>query len=232
MTREAMETLAPVITIDGPGGSGKGTVAMRLANRLGWHFLDSGALYRLVALAARRHDVPLDDGQALARMIEALDVRFRFRGDRAVVELDGDVVTDELRLESTGSDASVVAVLPEVRQALVRLQHGFREMPGLVADGRDMGTVIFPDACLKIFLTASVEERARRRYNQLKEKGESVNLPRLFRDIEARDRRDASRPVSPLVPAEDAVVIDSTALSVNDVLREIYKAIEDRRIIG
>ena len=212
----------PVITVDGPGGSGKGTIAMRLAEQLGWHFLDSGALYRLVAVAAMDRDVSVDDEEALGKVARSLDVNFGISEEGMVVLLDGNYITGRLRSESVSIFASRIAAFPVVRSALVVRQRAFRKLPGLVADGRDMGTVIFPDAKLKIFLTASAEARAERRYKQLKEKGESVNLTRLFQDIKLRDERDSTRAVSPLRPAEDAHVIDSTELSINEVLQEIH----------
>jgi len=215
----------PVITVDGPGGSGKGTITTRLAEHLGWHFLDSGALYRLTALAVMKKQVPLDDPEALGEVAANLDIRFETRGGEVVTRLEGEDVSERLRLEDTGAVASRVAAIPQVRQALTQRQRRFRQPPGLVADGRDMGTVIFPDAKLKIFLTASAEIRAERRYKQLKEKGESVNLTRLFKEIKARDLRDQSRSVAPLRPAEDAVVIDSTDLSIDEVFERIVSLI-------
>ena len=215
----------PVITVDGPGGSGKGTITTRLADYLGWHFLDSGALYRLAALAVMKRQVPLDDAKALGEVAANLDIRFETRGGDVVSWLDGEDVSDRLRHEETGVMASKVAAIPEVRKALTQRQRRFRQAPGLVADGRDMGTVIFPDAKLKIFLTASAEIRAERRYKQLKEKGESVNLTRLFKEIKARDLRDQSRSVAPLRPAEDAVIIDSTDLSIDEVFDRIVSLI-------
>lgn len=211
----------PVIAIDGPSGSGKGTVAAVLAARLGWHLLDSGALYRLVALAAAEHGVALDAADELAGLAATMRVAFRPAADGRSVELDGRDVTAELRAEATSRAASEVAAVPAVRTALLERQRGFIAAPGLVADGRDMGTAVFPDAALKVFLTATPAERAQRRYKQLKEKGIDVSLHDLSRDIAERDRRDASRPVSPLRPAEDARVLDSTSLSVADVVARI-----------
>jgi cytidylate kinase len=213
---------APVIAIDGPSGSGKGTVARAVATALGWHLLDSGALYRLAALAAERAPVPLHDPDGLARIAAGLDVRFRSTaegGER--IELAGEDVTQAIRTEACAAAASKVAVVPELRAALVGLQRSFRRPPGLVADGRDMGSVIFPGAELKIFLTASAEERARRRHKQLKEQGMDVSLAALSADISQRDQRDASRKVAPLRPTADAVVIDSTGRTVTEVVNDI-----------
>ena len=212
---------APVITVDGPGGSGKGTIAMGLANKLDWHFLDSGALYRLVAVAAMDRDVPVGDESGLGNVARNLDVNFGISGEGMVILLDGNYITGRLRSEEVSVFASKIATFAGVREALVERQRAFRKPPGLVADGRDMGTVIFPDAVLKIFLTASAEARAKRRYKQLKEKGENVNLSRLFQDIKKRDERDSTRAIAPLVPAEDAHVIDSTEMNITDVLRVI-----------
>ncbi|MDT8319218.1 MAG: (d)CMP kinase [Xanthomonadales bacterium] len=225
-THSGQVSAIPVVTIDGPGGSGKGTVAIRLASELGWHFLDSGALYRLVAVAAMDRAIEASNETALAKLAIDLDVRFGSTGDGMMIVLDGNYITGRLRSEEVSAFASELAAIPGVRAALVQRQQAFRKEPGLVADGRDMGTVIFPDAMLKIFLTASAEARAERRYKQLKEKGENVNLPRLFREIEKRDERDRSRSVSPLRPAEDAHVIDSTELSIDQVLQEIYNLLK------
>jgi len=213
-----IQSLAPVITIDGPTASGKGTVAARVAQALGMHLLDSGALYRLTGLAADAAGVSADDGEGLGRIAAQLDVRFDENGQ---IWLAGQEVSQAIRAESAGNMASRVAVHPAVRQALVERQRAFRQAPGLVADGRDMGTVIFPDAPLKVFLTASAEVRAERRYKQLIEKGFSANLDGLLRDLRARDARDAGRSHAPLVAAEGAVVIDSTPLSVDQTVRAV-----------
>ena len=218
----------PVIAIDGPGGSGKGTICASLADYLGWHLLDSGALYRLAALAAIKQNTPLDNEVELGKVAENLDISFEADENGVKAFLDGEDVSDALRYENTGTVASQIASMPAVRAALVKRQRKFMRLPGLVADGRDMGTVIFTDAKLKIFLTASAEIRAQRRYKQLKEKGEKVKLSRLFREIKARDLRDQSRSIAPLRPAEDAVIIDSSDLSINEVLEIIKVMIEER----
>jgi CMP/dCMP kinase len=222
---------APVITVDGPSGSGKGTVSRLVAERLGWHWLDSGALYRLVALAALRRDMALDDVAAVAGLARNLDVRFEVDADGApAILLDGAPVGAELRTEQAGNAASRVAALQPVRDALLARQRAFRQAPGLVADGRDMGTVVFPDAPLKVFLTASCEERARRRYKQLKEQGLSANLHALSEELAERDRRDAGRSVAPLKPADDAVVLDSTHLDIDAVLEQVLRLAEERNL--
>lgn len=213
--------LAPVISVDGPSGVGKGTQARWLARRLGWHRLDSGVLYRLTALAALRDGVGLDDEPRLTSLARGLDAIFIEEGDAERILLGGTQVGPELRLESVGAAASSVSGLPGVRQALLQRQHDFRCPPGLVADGRDMGTVVFPDAQLKIFLDASVEERARRRWLQLSAQGVNATLAVLCADIRARDERDRNRTVAPLRPAEEAVVIDSTALSPEQVQSQL-----------
>ncbi len=213
----------PIVAIDGPSGSGKGTVSRQLAIRLGWHYLDSGALYRLVGLAATRGRVDLGDAERVAALAAALDVRFAPAAELERVYLDGTEVAAELRTEQAGEAASRVAAIPAVRTALLQRQRDFARWPGLVADGRDMGTVVFPDAVLKVFLTASAEERAMRRHKQLKEKGIDVSLPDLSWDIAQRDARDANRTVAPLRPAPDARVIDSTSLSPGEVVARILE---------
>lgn len=223
----------PVVAIDGPGGSGKGTVSRIIARNLNWHFLDSGALYRLLALAAEQRGVSLEDEAALAALAPRLAIRFdpATQGDVAVY-LDGQDVTDAIRSETAGNAASKVAALPAVRAALLERQRAFREPPGLVADGRDMGTVVFPDAVVKIFLTASAEERAKRRYKQLKEKGMDVNLTDLLKEIEARDARDMSRSVAPLRPAPDAHLVDTTGLTIEEVVEQVTKLVKCRVLAG
>ena len=225
---------APVITIAGPSGSGKGTVAGILAKRLGWNLLDSGALYRLLAFAAGNHGVALDNEALLEKLAAHLDVQFigATDGKPARIILEGDDVTHAIRSETVAAGASKVAALPAVRDALLQRQRAFLEFPGLVADGRDMGTVVFPDAPLKVFLTASAEERARRRYLQLKAKGDDVSLSGLLDEIRARDERDTQRAIAPLKPAADAIQLDSTELSIEQVLERIMSEIALRDIAG
>ncbi len=212
-----MSASAPVIAIDGPTASGKGTVAQRVAQALGFHYLDSGALYRLVALLALERGVSADDAQRLAQL--AASMQPRFTGER--IELAGRDVTDAIRTEEVSAMASRIAVHAPLRAALLQLQKSFRRPPGLVADGRDMGTVVFPDARLKVYLTASVAARAERRHKQLIEKGIAANIAALSQDLRARDERDSSRSAAPLKPAEDAYQLDSSALSVDEVVARI-----------
>ncbi len=211
----------PVIAIDGPGGSGKGTISKEVARRLGWHLLDSGALYRLVAFQAQQRGVDLDDEPAVAALAERLDVRFDTATSEERIWLEGVDVTTAIRAEACGVAASKVAAISGVRTALTARQRSFRQPPGLVADGRDMASVIFPDAGLKIFLTASVEERANRRYKQLNGKGISVSLRALREDMADRDKRDSERPVAPLRACSDARVLDTTDLSIEEVVSTV-----------
>lgn len=217
----------PVIAIDGPTASGKGTVAQRVAARLGFHYLDSGALYRLTALQALRNQIPLDDEAAMSRIAASLPCRFS--GEEIL--LDGDDVSDAIREEVCGNAASKIAILKPVRAALVGRQLAFRVAPGLVADGRDMGTVIFPDAILKVFLTASVSARANRRYKQLIDKGFSANINDLLKDLTERDRRDVDRATAPLKPAEDAFLLDTSDISADQAVEQIlewYRGVLER----
>ena len=222
-------TRVRVITIDGPSGSGKGTVSRATAKELGWRLLDSGALYRLVALAGRQAALSLDAGSQLARLAEQIDLRFGsdLLGEE-VVWLDGKEVTDAIRTEQAGNDASKVAELPVVRAALLERQRRFAVPPGLVADGRDMGTVVFPHADVKIFLTASAEERVARRYKQLKEKGVTATLAGLSLEIAERDQRDSTRAASPLVASADAVLLDTTGMSVDAVVERVLRVVRRR----
>ena len=217
----------PIITVDGPSGTGKGTLCSFLADWLEWHFLDSGALYRVLALAAINRQIDLSDKQRLQQLAIDLDVQFEVQGAGQLshVVLDGKNVTDEIRTEDCGKSASIVAPIPEVRQALLSRQHAFHQSPGLIADGRDMGTVVFPNADLKLYLTASAEERAKRRLKQLMEKGISANLRDLYADIAERDARDSQRSVSPLKPAEDAIVIDTSHSGIDEVVGNIREMV-------
>jgi cytidylate kinase len=229
MTHELGETAVPVLAIDGPSGSGKGTISRRLAKSLGWHFLDSGALYRLAGLAARQAGLLDAADSRVGKIAATMDVRFDANpSGEERIWLDGQDVTDLVRTEEAGRLASSVAASPGVREALLGLQHRFRQAPGLVADGRDMGSTVFPDAFLKVFLTASTETRARRRHKQLKDKGIDVSLPRLSRDIEDRDRRDSERTVAPLRPADDARLLDSSNLTIDEVTRTVLVWVHER----
>ena len=213
----------PVITIDGPGGTGKGTISRLLAKKLGFHFLDSGAIYRILGLAAINHSIDIRNEEDLANLAENLNIRFSSGAGEARIFLDEQDVSEAIRSEDVGRLASVVAVFGRVRAALLARQRTHRRAPGLVADGRDMGTVVFPDAQVKIFLTASQEERARRRHKQLSDKGIGVTLLHLLQELAERDARDSQRKVAPLIAATDAKVIDTSALTIDEVLDEVWQ---------
>jgi CMP/dCMP kinase len=227
MSNAAAEKIIPVLTIDGPSGSGKGTISRKVADALGWHMLDSGALYRAVGFAASMEGLDLSDTEAVTRCAQTTKITFRDPkdGSETRVIVNGHDATDDIRTETCGAAASAIAAIPSVRAALFDKQRNFRRSPGLVADGRDMGTVIFPDAPSKVFLTASAEERAKRRYKQLKEKGLGVTLATLLREIQARDVRDAERAVAPLKPATDAVFIDSTGMPIDSVVAAVLELV-------
>lgn len=222
----------PVLTIDGPGGAGKGTISGLMAEKLNWHLLDSGALYRLTAQAAVKHQVALDDEAALAQLAQALDVAFPVENGQPRTLLEGEDVSRAIRTEQAGERASQVAALPAVRQALLERQRDFCQAPGLVADGRDMGTVVFPDASLKIFLTASAAERARRRHQQLQEAGVDASLSSLLKEIQARDARDMHRNVAPLKPADDAITLDTTCLSIPEVVDQLTELLAQQGLVS
>lgn len=212
----------PVITIDGPSGAGKGTAARLVAEQLGWHLLDSGAIYRVLAVATLHHQLTIEEEEPLIPIAAHLDVQFEItREGEGKVILEGEDVSKSIRTEEVGAIASKIAAFPRVREALLRRQRAFKVSPGLVADGRDMGTVVFVDAPVKVFLTASAEERAQRRFNQLKENGFDVKIGRLLDDIRQRDERDQTRAVAPLIPAEGALIVDSTDLSIDEVVAKI-----------
>jgi cytidylate kinase len=214
----------PVLTIDGPSGAGKGTVSRAVAKRLGWHYLDSGSIYRSLAIAVLKHNIDLADEPEIVKVAQSMALEFECN-DELAVKLNGEDITSQLGLESTGNAASIVAVLPEVRSTLLQKQKDFKKMPGLVADGRDMGTVVFPDAEIKVFLTASAAERAQRRYKQLIEKGIDANLALLTNEIEERDRRDTERKTAPLSMASDALYIDSSNMTIDEVIEEVLNLI-------
>ena len=225
-----MSSQTPVVTVDGPSGAGKGTLCMLLAKKLGFHLLDSGAIYRVLALAAIHHGVDTESEDALVPLATHLDVQFIAEGDLVKVILEGEDVSGELRKEETGMAASKVAALPRVREALLRRQRAFETAPGLVADGRDMGTVVFTGAQAKIFLDASAEERANRRLKQLQDKGLDVRFADLLSEIQERDDRDRNRPVAPLRPAEDALVLDSTSMTIDEVVEKALQYIESKLV--
>lgn len=223
-----MTTVAPIITVDGPSGSGKGTLCQLLAAKLGWHILDSGAIYRVLAHAALKHDIALDDEEALSQLASKLDVKFIPESDGLQVILEGINVSRDIRTEEAGFAASKTAVFPLVRAALLQRQRDFRTAPGLIADGRDMGTVVFTDATVKIFLDASAKERAQRRYNQLQGKGFDVSMATLLEEIKKRDHQDRNRLVAPLKAADDALTIDSTSLSIEEVVTQVLAFAEGK----
>lgn len=214
----------PVLTIDGPGGAGKGTVSRAIARKLGWHYLDSGAIYRALAIAVLRKNISLDDEAAIAKVAEGLNLSFQCN-EKVAVLLDNDDISEQIQSETCGYAASKIAIYPAVRKALLQKQREFQKAPGLVADGRDMGTIVFPKAPYKVFLTARAGVRAERRYKQLKEKGIDVSLDRITRELEERDRRDRERANAPLVKADDAILIDSSDLTINEAIDKVLNII-------
>ncbi len=223
-----MSERTPVVTIDGPSGAGKGTICHLLAKKLGWQLLDSGAIYRVLALAALHHNVEIDNEESISLLAAHLDVQFLTGNDDDAIKvvLEGEVVTNDIRTQECSNAASKIAAFPRVREALLRRQRAFQTEPGLIADGRDMGTVVFPEAPAKIFLTASAEERAERRYNQLQDKGFDVKIDRLLAEIKERDDRDMNRAVAPLKPAVDALVVDTTGINIEKVLEIVFEHIK------
>jgi cytidylate kinase len=228
-----MQSNQPVITVDGPSGSGKGTVCRLLAQKLGWSVLDSGAIYRVLALAAIHHMIKPEDEEALLPLAANLDVQFSVDNETGAgrIILEGEDVTKSIRTEEVGGLASQIAALPSVREALLRRQRAFRNDLGLIADGRDMGTIVFPDAVLKIYLTASAEARAQRRFLELKQRGLDVKIDKLITDIKERDERDINRPVAPLVPAEDAITIDTTELNAIQAFDKVVSICLEKKLI-
>jgi CMP/dCMP kinase len=220
----------PVLTIDGPSGAGKGTVSRIVAKKLGWNYLDSGSIYRSLAIALLQRDTDLTDENEILKIAQTLDLVFEC-DDGLIVKLNGQDITAQLGTEATGNVASIVAAIPDVRQVLLQKQKDFKSPPGLVADGRDMGTVVFPDADIKVYLTASVAERANRRYKQLIEKGIDVNITKITREIEERDCRDKSRKIAPLVQAEGALYIDSSAMDIDAVIAQVLSLVPQRIVM-
>jgi len=220
----------PVLTIDGPSGSGKGTISKRLAERLGWNYLESGALYRALGIAAMRQQLDITDAKKLTELVDGVDIEFkRNEQGRWVTYLDGQEIQRQLQSEKIGNIASKIAVFPDVRRSLLAKQLTFRQLPGLVADGRDMGSVVFPSADYKVYLTASTEERAKRRYKQLIEKGISANLRDVIQDVEKRDKRDKNRSTSPLMVPEGAVYIDSSCKTIDEVVQQVLDCLKNKQ---
>lgn len=223
-------SVVPVITIDGPSGSGKGTIAQMLAKQLKWHFLDSGVLYRAIGWAVLHRKVDVADHAALKELVDTIDINMQIAdiGDEAKIFVDQQDITDDIRSEACSQMASITSAIPFVRAALLERQRQFRQAPGLVTDGRDMGTVVFPDASVKFYLTASVEERANRRYTQLIKKGKHVSLPDILRELRARDERDANRAIAPAKPADDVILVDTTSLDVNGAFQTVLQHVKKR----